>query len=213
MGLLFMQMRPLEPRKRSTPNPGMRRSTAYINRFRPKNLFMNEKSLDTIYRWLRQSKVNQMAHYESSKREERRHRLIGACTILFAMGSAFLMLYPYKFYVFEIFIPMMSIIVAILATMQTFMGFEGKALKHRLIAAEYSALNREIELFLAQEKDEEQDVLFFLKAINSKLEHLMQDAPEIPSMVFHRIDHKFRRSDFIDSYSSGEFDEILKDRS
>lgn len=175
---------------------------------------MNDQANDILYRWLRQCKISQQAHYYSSTRDESRHRMLGVQTVVTAVMAGTLMVMPIRLEFFSLVAPMLSFMVAVLAALQTFMGFQQRSLKHRITAAEYGSITREIELFLVRKIDDDQSIIEFLKLIQSRIDHLSQDAPEISSIAYDRIRRNFKVDDFENYYKESDFDKIVRnDRS
>lgn len=103
-------------------------------------------------------KINQITHYHACERHLRQHRTAGILLVVFStvsLGLAFAdtSSLPYS----EFFGPVLSIAVALLSAVLTFMGNQALASEHQSSAVAYGALLRECEARLTEVYSEEEN--------------------------------------------------------
>jgi hypothetical protein len=79
----------------------------------------------------------------------------------------------------QVTVGVMSIGAAILAALQSFLGYNDKAEKHRTAGAKYNAIGRELELWLSLPVED----LDKLDSIRQRIDALAQESPHIPATV------------------------------
>jgi len=77
----------------------------------------------------------------------------------------------------------MSIVTAILSALQSFLGFNDKAEKHRTAGSRYNMVGRELELWLAQPQED----LGRLESIRQRIDTLAQESPHIPAGAYSNL--------------------------
>ena len=175
-----------------------------------------EEFSDLMFRWLRNSKMSSRAHQEASKYFDRMHKQIGIQTVMFSLMAAMLYILiefigiPSHFFaVLKIFPALLSVLVAVFATLHTFMGYERRAKDHQICSSQFSSIERLIESFLANPKIEHEETKsIFIENIRHKFDNLAETAPVIPNIVNRRIERQFD----VSSYDSYFNDNYLKNR-
>ena len=83
----------------------------------------------------------------------------------------------------QITVGLASVLAAILASLQTFMGYSQRAEKHRVAGAKYGALGRELEALRASTKAESDEVIAELR---KRLDTLALESPNNPIWIYKR---------------------------
>ncbi len=78
---------------------------------------------------------------------------------------------------------MLRCLAAVLASLQTFLGFSERAEKHRFTAASYSSVCRHLELLNAFYPQENKEVENILSKIKTEMDSLSKSAPDIPQRI------------------------------
>ena len=113
------------------------------------------------------------------------------------------------FSIIKIFPALLSVLVAVFATLHTFMGYERRAKDHQICASQFSSIERLIESFLANPKNENEETKsIFIENIRHKFDNLAETSPVIPNIVNRRIERQFD----INGYDSYYKDNHLKNR-
>jgi hypothetical protein len=87
----------------------------------------------------------------------------------------------------QILIGMTSVLAAVLAALQTFLGLGDRAAKHRATAAAYGALKRSIDQQLSMQNDEAVDISeSTVTAFRKRMDALAKEAPELPEKHWNR---------------------------
>jgi hypothetical protein len=142
-----------------------------------------EKVLRVWYRRLRES---QSTHYEAAKACERMNYWLGIPVVILSSlvgTSVFASLGESVNDGVQIFVGLVSVAAATLASVQTFLQFSERAAKHRAVAARYGALRREIEETLTAGQNVTQEVLTPLR---EEIDRLADDAPGIPERIWKK---------------------------
>ena len=108
---------------------------------------------DLIEEWYKRASVTQVAHYLSASHFGKRKYLLGVPAIIlaaFAGTSVFATLDEQPDFYLQIAVGFASVAAAVLASLQTFMGYSERSEKHRLAGAKYGALGRQLETMRVQ---------------------------------------------------------------
>lgn len=131
-------------------------------------------------RWYERASNVGYSHYRSAQRFSRLNFWLGLPTVVFATivgTSVFATLQSKPEFWWQVTVGLLSIAAAILSGLQSFLGFNDKAEKHRTAGSKYNAVGRELELWLSQ--PEEDNVR--LDAIRQRIDALAQESPHIPA--------------------------------
>ncbi|MBC8440564.1 MAG: DUF4231 domain-containing protein [Deltaproteobacteria bacterium] len=124
-------------------------------------------------------------HYRAALRFSRLHYWFSFPSIILATivgTSVFASLETQPELWLKIAVGSMSIAVAILSALQSFLNYVDKAEKHKTAGAKYNALGRELELVLSQDKEWSS-----LPDIRRKIDSLAQESPHIPESVHEEM--------------------------
>jgi hypothetical protein len=141
--------------------------------------------------WYERAAFVAHSHYRAALRFSRLNFLFGFPTVVLATivgTSVFATLQAKPDFWWQVAVGLMSIAAAILSALQSFLGYNDKAEKHRSAGAKYNAIGRELELWLSLPQED----LEKLDAIRLRIDALAQESPHIPEAV-HREMAKSKR--------------------
>jgi hypothetical protein len=131
--------------------------------------------------WRKRARVAQIGHYRSAVKLENHHRRwgIGVVGLNAAVGTAVFASLSETVDVtwVKILVGVVSVVAAILSGIQTFERAGERAEVHRQAATQFSALQREVELYQAKGENREPPVNAFLEKFNERYVQLVKEAP------------------------------------
>jgi len=133
-------------------------------------------------KWYHRAATVAHGHYRAAMRFSKLNFVFGFPSVVLATivgTSVFATLQAKPDFWWQVTVGMMSIGAAILAALQSFLGYNDKAEKHRTAGAKYNAIGRELELWLSLP---EEDVAK-LDSIRQRIDALAQESPHIPASV------------------------------
>src|SRR5437899_1059251 len=116
-----------------------------------------------LARWHKRVRESQFYHYERCNRLHNLNLWLGipaVCLSAVVGKTVFASLKNNVGDLYKIVTGMMSISVALLASVQTFLKFSEKSEKHRIAAVKYGALRREVEQFHVFEHQSQETATF-----------------------------------------------------
>ena len=144
--------------------------------------------------WFRRVRESQRIHYECGTRCSHLGFKLGIPAIVFStlVGTAvFASLNAPDLPIWvKLATGTVSILAAVLTSLQTFLGYPEKADRHRVAGAEYGALRRELEMLKTLPPASEQEIRERLHDIKVRMDKIAKDAPEVPSKMKDKIDHE-----------------------
>jgi SMODS and SLOG-associating 2TM effector domain family 4 len=138
--------------------------------------------------WYRRARENQFAHYEALKPLASANYKLGIpVAILSALvgTSIFATLQHETAIGFRIGVGFVSVLAAVLASIQTFLRFTERAEKHRAAAARYGALRRELEAVISKGGPFEDKVV---QGLREKLDAISSESLEIPESIWKKTE-------------------------
>jgi len=139
--------------------------------------------------WFRRVRQNQHIHYRCADYFARLNRMLGLPTIAFStiVGTAiFASIERDASGWLRIFIGLISISAAVLASLQTFLGYSERSEKHRITSARYAAIRRQLELVrsipIDNEKYERE-----LASIKQAMDSTAESAPQVPQKITKKV--------------------------
>ncbi|MCH8621580.1 DUF4231 domain-containing protein [Undibacterium sp. TS12] len=147
----------------------------------------NEREL--VLAWLRRARESQMAHYEMANQLATRERWLGVPVILittiigtsvFASLTASTIAPEAK-----IIVGLLSVLAAVMSSLQTFFKYSERAEKHRSTAARFGTIRRKLEVIYAEHAETEDH--HYVTAMREELDRLVEEAPHVPVDVFEKI--------------------------
>lgn len=151
---------------------------------------------ELLHRWLKRARESQFAHYEAAGRLKRMNYWFGVPVVaitsivgtsVFSSTSSAAGLDNHT----RLAMGAISVIAAVLASLQTFLNFSERAEKHRITAARYGAVRRGLEALLVRcANSVSQDEM---KQIQKEIDSLAADAPNISQKMFEKYMKKQRQ--------------------
>jgi hypothetical protein len=140
--------------------------------------------------WYERVSATQRAHYLSADHFARKSYwlgipVIGLTTLVGTSVFATLQKTPEPW--LQITVGLASVLAAILASLQTFLGYSQRAEKHRVAGAKYGALGRELEALRASTKAESDEVIAELR---KRLDAMALESPNNPLWIYERAKTK-----------------------
>ena len=150
---------------------------------------------DLLENWGNRTVVAIDAHYYCSRFYSKRHYWLGIPAILLSAivgSSIFAMTQSQAKYDAAILLGLLSVVSAVLSSLQTFFRFSERAELHKATASKYSAVKREIELLLTNPSLNYADTERELNTLRHRLDDLSSSSPKIPEGVWEktRVKHK-----------------------
>lgn len=137
-------------------------------------------------RWYERASTVAYRHYQTAQRFSRLNFFFGIPTVVLATvvgTSVFATLQAKPDFWWQVTIGLMSIAAAILSALQSFLGYNDKAERHRASGSKYNAVGRELELWLAQPVED----LIKLESIRQRIDALAQESPHIPASTYKTL--------------------------
>lgn len=147
--------------------------------------------------WYQRAATVAHGHYRAAMRFSKLNFFFGFPSVVLATvvgTSVFATLQAKPEVWWQVTVGMMSITAAILSALQSFLGYNDKAEKHRTAGAKYNAIGRELELWLSLPQCD----LEKLDSIRKRIDALAQESPHIPESV-HKL---MPKSDVLPKWSS-----------
>ena len=147
----------------------------------------NQREL--VLAWLRRARESQMVHYEMANLLSTRGRWLGVPVIFITTvigTSVFASLSSVDITpMAKIMVGSLSVIAAVLSSLQTFFKYSERAEKHRSTAARFGAIRRKLEILYADQSDIAEK--HYLDSLREELDQLSDESPHVPVSVFERI--------------------------
>lgn len=135
--------------------------------------------------WYQRVVATQKGHYLSADHFARLNYWLGMPVMAlttFVGTSVFASLQQAEPEWFRILIGFASVLAAVLASFQTFLGFAERAEKHRVAGAKYGAVGRQLEALIAASTASPEES----GAIREKLDALALESPNVPLSIYRR---------------------------
>jgi hypothetical protein len=137
--------------------------------------------------WYDRVCVTQIGHYASAQHYSRLHYWLGIPVMVLSTvvgTSVFATLQQQQLDpILRITVGLLSVVAAVLASLQTFLGFSERAERHRVAGAKYGAVGRELQACLASTQDEVDPCT---AQIRERLDALAQESPNVPPAIYRR---------------------------
>lgn len=146
---------------------------------------MNDQS-ELLHEWYRRAAVTQYAHYLSADHFGARKYWLGIPVVVLSTlvgTSIFATIERQPELWLQIAIGLASVTSALLASLQTFMGYAERAEKHRMAGARYGALGRELEQMRASHTEYATETI---AEIRRRIDDLALEAPNNPLKIYRR---------------------------
>lgn len=136
----------------------------------------------TLTRWSTRLNLAQAGHYAATERYHRIDNIVGIPLIVLSTFVSVFLFLDNPNYILDIIIKISGVLVAILASVQTYIKPSEKAQMHRVKASKYGSLKREIDSFLILATNED-DANAFIKNLVSRWNAIADDAPVTPDSI------------------------------
>jgi hypothetical protein len=138
--------------------------------------------------WHRRARESQFAHYEASKPLSKANYFFGVPVVVlstFVGTSVFATLEKESAIEFRITVGCISVLAAVLSSLQTFLRFTERAEKHRAVGGRYGAIRRDIEVLQASAGPWDPKRI---DAIKDKIDAISTEAPELNERIWKRTE-------------------------
>lgn len=145
--------------------------------------------------WFRRVRESQHIHYACGNYFSRLHLMLGIPTLVVStlVGTAvFASLDRQDIGQFKIIVGLASILAAILSGLQTFLGFSERAEKHRVTAAGYAAVRRQLEFLDSFPPASPAEWKSSMAEVKKRMDELSKSSPEVPASVHGREVRKLK---------------------
>jgi hypothetical protein len=154
----------------------------------------------------------QIGHYETGRAFEKRHFWLGVPAVILStiVGTAVFaslakfadeesLLWP------KIAVGLLSVVAAVLISLQTFLRYAEQAESHKTAGAKYAHLKQRLELLTTIPPDSDDKLKAELLSIEMEWEKVREESPNIPVKIWRRIEKKMTfRSEPADNPVSGK---------
>lgn len=154
---------------------------------------MDKQAIDELLQnWYFRAKRSQLAHRFAAKELSRLHLLMGALAVVLstiAGTSIFASLEKELSGYGRIVVGILSLVVALLSGLQTFLRLDDLSSKHQRADASFSAIRGQIEQYRAIRRgqlDEIEETETFVDSIRQKMEDLSNDSPLVPEKYWQK---------------------------
>ena len=159
---------------------------------------MNRKKRDVaenlFEHWIINVKRSQSANYKAAQFYAKLNLVLGIPTAVLATivgTSVFATLQENVDPSWRIATGIISILAAVLASLQTFLGFSDRASKHRQSGSEYGSVKREIQEQLVVNRGNEEKLNKAIPIIRRRMDVLAKETPPVPKTIWAAIRRDF----------------------
>ena len=143
-----------------------------------------------VQEWFRRARQNQRIHYQCADHFDKKNRWLGIPVIVIStvVGSAVFATVEHEASGFiKIALGLLSILVAVLASLQTFLAYPERAERHRVTSARYASVRRELELLAATSDMSCPETKNQLMVVRQALDSCAEGAPHVPQLLQGRV--------------------------
>lgn len=167
------------------------------------------KPNDLILHWRFRIHRMQLAHYEAARKFGHRHLWLGLPVIVlstivgtsvFATVQKTAEQMPHVG--LQIVIGLLSVLSAVLASLQTFLRFSELAEKHRIAGARFANLKHEIELLDSMRPTEPSELRQALASMEERWAKLREESPGVPRKIWAFAEEKLTYEEHSKRYAS-----------
>lgn len=144
---------------------------------------------ELVLAWLRRARASQLQHYEMAAILSKRGQWLGVPVILItaAVGTSVFASIATEAVSLQakLAVGMLSVLAAVLSSLQTFFKYAERSEKHRAFGARFGAIRREFEsLYAAGSASRQPD---YVHVLREKLDRLAEEAPVVSGPVSARV--------------------------
>jgi hypothetical protein len=175
------------------------------SRVQPKKLFEPANREELLRGWLLHAHKGRDRHDLAAQRNDTYRYWLGVPTIIlsavvgtsvFASLNAQVESWP------KILLGLISIISAVLASLQTFYNFASHAESHRVAGVKYKTIIRELEQILARPLEQLPDKADYLNDLRKRLDDLEVEAPVVPEGLYRHVEERYTSVVFAERVAS-----------
>ena len=148
--------------------------------------------------WYRRARESQFAHYTAASRYALLARLLGIPSVVLSavVGTALFATLEEGTASFNLRLALglVSVLAAVLAALQTFLGFGERADRHRAAGSAYGTVRREIEQYYAVPPRTIETVEAVMNRLRERLDAIAEKAPDVPDVTWHKALKKASRT-------------------
>lgn len=152
---------------------------------------------ELVLAWLRRARESQMGHYEMATALEARSYWLGVPVIVISglvgtsvFASIAADVIPVQA---KLIVGVLSVLAAILSSLQTFFKFAERAEKHKTFGARFGAIRRELEVLHASGAAHLEP--HYIGTLRERLDRLAEEAPAVSSAIHDRVQHQLKIAD------------------
>lgn len=150
---------------------------------------------ELILHWRFRVHRMQLAHYQSARVLEKRHLWLGLPAIALSTIVGTTVFASLKQTAEQSTIPwlqiaigLLSVVSAVLVSLQTFLRYAELTEKHRMAGARFANLKHEIELIFTMPPNNEGNLREALATVEAKWSKLREDSPTVPEAIWKDIE-------------------------
>ncbi|MAI31662.1 MAG: hypothetical protein CMM07_08330 [Rhodopirellula sp.] len=165
---------------------------------------MTEQQSELLISWQRDSKRLQFMHYESAKSFESRSKWLGsfsACLSAIVGTTVFVQIAEDPSQISKVIVGLVSILVAVLTTLQTVLNYGDLASRHRAAGVAYSSVYRSIAQRLAFPLFDRKEIEIWVDETRDHLRDIASVSPTVPNRVWKRLNEV---DDHLPGYDAGD---------
>jgi hypothetical protein len=165
-----------------------------------KRLFEPADSRELLRGWLLHAHKGRDRHDSAARRYEGRRSGLGVPTIVLSTvvgTSVFASLGHSPATWAKVSVGLLSVTAALLSALQTFFDYPGRAERHRMAAAKYKTVIRELEEFLAMPDPSATRDHAWLDALRQRFDALEEETPVVASGIYDEVERRYARVTFV----------------
>ena len=139
-----------------------------------------------VQEWFRRARQNQRMHYRCADHFSHKNRLLGIPAIVISaiVGSAVFASIEFEASgTTKIIFGLLSVLAAVLVSLQTFLSYSERAERHRVTSARYASVRRQLELLAAVSDLSSPESTRKLSAVQQALDACVDAAPQVQHSI------------------------------
>ncbi len=149
-----------------------------------------DNQIELLAKWRTAIRVSHKAHVRTAAFMQRRNRALGIPVVVLstiAGTTAFATLESSPELWVKILVGLLSVAAAVLASLQTFLGYSELAERHKSSSQRYGALRREIEEALALHQEGTELPQDFIKTVRTRWDRIDEESPSLSQSLYDDI--------------------------
>jgi hypothetical protein len=173
---------------------------------KPKKLFDPSNREELLRGWLLHAHKGRDRHDVAARRDDKYRYWLGVPAIILStiVGTAIFASLEAKEVgsSITIIVGLVSILSAVLGSLQTFYNFASKSESHQIAGVKYKMIIRELEQILSQPVESLPIKADYLDDLRKKLDDLEVEAPVVSEGIYNQIEERYANADFVDNVDS-----------